>query len=100
MSPQLRHRANGLGSDSSAVGTERQIDQLGRVVIPAKLRRMLGLHAGALVDFRFVDGCIAMTKIVRQCVLCGSRDHLSERRGKYICDACLHEIRDDAYLIT
>ena len=54
---------------------------------------MAGLCTGTFVDFRIIDGCLAITKIEQQCVLCGSSDHLAEWRGKYICYECLQEIR-------
>jgi AbrB family transcriptional regulator, transcriptional pleiotropic regulator of transition state genes len=77
------------------IGTARQIDQLGRVVVPAELRKMLGLQPGDLLDFRFVDGHIAVLKVDPECALCGGREHLLERHGKSICATCVSEIREE-----
>jgi transcriptional pleiotropic regulator of transition state genes len=81
--------------ETREIGTARQIDQLGRVVVPAELRKMLGLHPGDLLDFRFVDGHIAVLKVDPECALCGGREHLLERHGKSICATCVSEIREE-----
>ena len=72
----------------------RNVDQLGRVIIPAELREQAGLHAGAAIAFRFADGHIVLTKVRPQCVLCGSRRYLSLFRGAHICVECVRGIRD------
>ncbi len=90
-----RQRQPTLQGETREIGTARQIDQLGRVVVPAELRKMLGLHAGDLLDFRFVDGHIAVIKVDPECALCGGRENLSERHGKSICSTCVLEIRDE-----
>ena len=76
-----------------AVGTARRIDQLGRVVVPSELRKMMGIASGDLLDFRMVDGHIALLKIDPECALCNSTDRLSEIRGKHLCADCLRSIR-------
>ena len=56
---------------------------------------MIGLHAGDLLDFRFVDGHIALIKVEPECALCGASENLVERHGKSICSNCVREIRDE-----
>ena len=46
-----------------SVGTARRIDQLGRVVIPAELRKILGIRQGDLLDIRVEDGRLTVLKI-------------------------------------
>jgi len=79
-----------------AIGTARRIDQLGRIVVPAELRRMIGLRTGDLVDFRFVDGHIAVLKVEAECALCGRSEGLTDWRDKHICRECIRDIRDDS----
>jgi transcriptional pleiotropic regulator of transition state genes len=79
-----------------AVGTTRRLDQLGRIVVPAELRKMLGIHTGDLIDFRFIDGHIALLKVAAECVLCGRREDLVERRGKHICVECVRDLRKES----
>jgi transcriptional pleiotropic regulator of transition state genes len=91
---------NGTGTESTSIGTARTIDQLGRLVVPAELRRMIGLDAGTLVDFRFVDGDIVISKVQPECALCGSTQDLTQRHGKGVCRECVREIRDEPLDIT
>jgi|tagenome__1003787_1003787.scaffolds.fasta_scaffold20724099_3 transcriptional pleiotropic regulator of transition state genes len=88
----MRTRDHGQGGHHD-VGTARQIDQLGRVVVPAELRKMLGLRTGDLLDFRLIDGYIAVSKVEPECALCGNRERLVDHADKKICRDCVAEIR-------
>jgi len=76
-----------------SIGTTRRIDQLGRVVIPAELRRRLGLHDGDLVSVATENGGIMLRKVEPQCVICGHSTHLTDLHGEHLCARCLREIR-------
>jgi transcriptional pleiotropic regulator of transition state genes len=82
-------------SDDAAIGASRRIDQLGRVVIPVELRRMIGIETGALVDFRFVDGRILLIKLTPECLLCGSAAELVKfGDDKHLCESCVVDVRN------
>jgi AbrB family looped-hinge helix DNA binding protein len=52
-------------ADSAAAtqrGTVRAVDALGRIVIPAELRRVADIQSGDCLDFSYVDGSITLTK--------------------------------------
>ena len=82
-----------IGQEPRAVGAARRIDQLGRVVVPAELRKMMGIESGDLLDFRFVDGHIAILRLEPECVLCGSSTGLTAVDDKHVCGACVERIR-------
>jgi transcriptional pleiotropic regulator of transition state genes len=76
-----------------AIGASRRVDQLGRIVIPVELRRMIGIETGALVDFRFVDGRISVFKLAPECVLCGSDAALVKfGNDKHLCESCVMDV--------
>ena len=75
------------------IGTARRIDQLGRVVVPAELRKMTGIHAGDILDFRAEGRNIVMSKIAPECMVCGRADGLVSVHDKHICEPCLNELR-------
>jgi transcriptional pleiotropic regulator of transition state genes len=87
-----RHERDANNTERS-VGTSRHIDQLGRVVVPAELRKLMNIHAGDLLDFRAIDGHIAMIKVDPECAICGQAEGLVERRGKHLCADCIGELR-------
>jgi transcriptional pleiotropic regulator of transition state genes len=82
-----------LRSEARAVGTARRIDQLGRVVVPAELRKMMGIENGDLLDFRFVDGHIVILRLETECALCGSSEDLTPFDDKHVCAACIEKLR-------
>jgi transcriptional pleiotropic regulator of transition state genes len=74
------------------IGTARRIDQLGRVVVPAELRRILGIRQGDLLDIRVEEGRIVLLKIAPECAICSRADNLVEMHEKHVCKDCVHEI--------
>ena len=79
--------------EDRTIGSIRRIDQLGRIVVPAELRRVTGIQTGDLVEIRLVDGHIALTKIAAECALCGCRDELVDHGTKQLCTECVREIK-------
>jgi transcriptional pleiotropic regulator of transition state genes len=75
--------------DGRRLGTPRHLDALGRIVIPAELRKLVGLQPGDFVDLYVVDNEIVLRRVTPHCVLCGFIEHLVARRDKWICEPCL-----------
>lgn len=81
---------------SGATGIVRRIDDLGRVVIPKELRRMLGIKEGDPLEI-FTDGeRIVLRKYVPGCCLCGNVDQklATLSSGKIVCGPCVDLIRE------
>ncbi|MBQ8004109.1 MAG: AbrB/MazE/SpoVT family DNA-binding domain-containing protein [Oscillospiraceae bacterium] len=69
-------------------GIVRKIDDLGRIVLPIELRKILGIGRHDPVEI-FVDGnSIILKKHECSCIFCGSSDNLSEYKGKHVCATC------------
>jgi transcriptional pleiotropic regulator of transition state genes len=81
-------------TETRAVGTARRIDQLGRVVVPAELRKLLGINAGDLLDFRGAADHIMLFKVQPQCALCHGTERLAKLRDNQVCANCLDDIRN------
>ncbi len=77
-------------------GFIREIDSVGRIVIPMQLRKELGLlEKGSALEL-FCDGKqIIAKKPVKDCTFCKSNDNLVEFEGKYICQACIDKIKSE-----
>ncbi len=75
-------------------GFVREIDAVGRVVLPMQIRKDLGIvDRGSKVEM-FSDGKqIILKKAVDCCIFCQSETELSEFEGKYICKTCLDKIK-------
>jgi AbrB family transcriptional regulator, transcriptional pleiotropic regulator of transition state genes len=77
----------------ATIGTTRRIDQLGRVVVPAELRRSLGIHEGDLLDISAEDGRLVLRKVSPSCAICGQTDELVDMHDKHLCKGCVREIK-------
>ena len=59
-------------------GVARKVDQLGRVVLPAEVRRHFDISAGDLIEITVDSDAILLTKVENRCVFCGGTTGLSE----------------------
>ncbi len=86
-------------------GMVRSIDKLGRVVLPAEMKRELGLENEMKVEFHFAGDSIVIKKYHEHCMFCDSEKDLVEYKYKkqdekdgerkvYICKECLSDITE------
>ena len=72
-----------------STGIVRNIDELGRIVVPKELRKMLGISNTDPVEI-FVEGeRIILTKYHPVCHFCGAASGLVEYKEKKICRDCI-----------
>jgi AbrB family transcriptional regulator, transcriptional pleiotropic regulator of transition state genes len=72
-----------------STGMTRKVDSLGRVVLPAEMRRVFGIREGDLVDIAVDGHHIVLTKVEQRCVFCGDAAALVEYSGKLVCQPCV-----------
>jgi AbrB family transcriptional regulator, transcriptional pleiotropic regulator of transition state genes len=71
-------------------GIRRKVDDLGRVVIPASIRRSLGIREGDAVEVTVDGERVILAKPRDACVFCGREDEgLETFRGRLLCRECL-----------
>ncbi|MGH9164445.1 MAG: AbrB/MazE/SpoVT family DNA-binding domain-containing protein [Acidimicrobiales bacterium] len=67
----------------------RRVDDLGRIVLPVEMRRLLGVRSGDAMDISVADGTMVLRKQQSRCVFCDeSGDGLGTYRGRAVCAAC------------
>lgn len=91
-----RRRAAQYGSAMANPGVRRKVDDLGRVVIPAGMRRALGISEGDEVEFSVHDDRLVITRAQDHCTFCGSDLNLEWVFGKAVCWSCLGALRAKA----
>ena len=75
-------------------GMVRNLDQLGRLVIPKETRRVFNLNGGDPVEI-FTDGDkIIIKKYAQGCQCCGNMENIKEYKGIKICKKCLNELNN------
>ncbi|MGG6312859.1 AbrB/MazE/SpoVT family DNA-binding domain-containing protein [Paenibacillus macerans] len=79
-----------------STGIVRMLDELGRIVLPIELRRVLKIVEKDPMEF-FIDPdseWIMVRKYQTQvCMFCQSMDRLVYFREKFICQSCIRDIR-------
>jgi transcriptional pleiotropic regulator of transition state genes len=77
-------------------GITRRIDDLGRIVLPAELRRVFGIGAGDTLDVSVDGDAIVLRKVERTCVFCDGVGGLRPYRGRSVCETCAAELSRSA----
>lgn len=71
-------------------GIRRKIDDLGRLVIPAGIRRSLGIQEGDALEVHVEGERVVLTRPVDRCVFCSAGDgELRTFRGRPVCASCV-----------
>lgn len=79
-----------------AIGCVRQIDKLGRLVLPSDIRKSLDIEDGKdAVELFVEEDSVIIKKYRPSCVFCGSDDDLITYKKRTICQACLNELKND-----
>lgn len=73
-------------------GVSRKIDDLGRLVLPAEIRRRFGLTEGSHVEIQVEGERIILNKLEEACVFCGGTEQLRQFRERRVCSACVSQL--------
>jgi len=77
-----------------STGVTRQIDELGRFVLPVEIRRALGINLKDYLEIYTENGRIILEKHQPACLFCGSTEDNFLYEGKRICRACLEKLKN------
>jgi len=77
-----------------STGIVRRVDELGRIVLPAELRRTLDIGEKDQMEILVQDDAVVMRKYRPTCVFCDSVRDLAIFRGRNVCEDCLRQLRD------
>jgi len=76
-----------------ATGMIRSLDQLGRIVIPIELRRVLDIEIGDGLEFYSDEDTIVLKKYEPACIFCNNAKDIKVYRGKNVCGECYSELK-------
>lgn len=71
----------------------RSLDQLGRIVIPIELRRVLDIAIGDGLEFYSDESTIVLKKYEPACIFCDNAKDITVYRGKNVCGECYSELK-------
>ena len=73
-------------------GIVRQIDSLGRIVLPIEMRNRLDITPGTGVEIFYENDQIVLKKFQTTCIFCESRENLVDLGGKKVCARCVDRL--------
>jgi transcriptional pleiotropic regulator of transition state genes len=76
-----------------ATGVSRKVDDLGRIVLPAELRRSFDIREGDHIDIAVEEDRIVLSKKRTMCTFCNSGESLRTYREHPVCAGCLAELK-------
>lgn len=77
-----------------STGIVRKVDQLGRVVLPKELRKVLSIKDNETPLEIYTEGeTIILKKYEPACAFCGEASEVINFKGKSICRSCLKELK-------
>ena len=80
-----------------STGIVRRVDELGRIVIPKELRKVMDIVENEDSLEVYTDGDkIVLGKYSPGCLICKSMKNLRYVKGKRICEECLEEGMNEA----
>ena len=77
-----------------ATGIIRKVDDLGRIVLPIEMRRMLDIAERDELEIFVESDRIILQKYEPACIFCGSARSLTSLNGKNICQACVAKLKE------
>ena len=78
-----------------STGVVRQLDTLGRIVLPIELRHTLDISPKDSLEI-YVDGnTIVLRKYQPACIFCDDAGDVVTFRGKNVCRSCIHKLQAD-----
>lgn len=76
-----------------ATGLVRQLDSLGRIVIPVELRRNFNIGLKDSMEIFVEDNTIILKKYEPTCTFCGETKDLFTFEGKNVCPECAKKMK-------
>ncbi len=76
-----------------STGMTRQVDELGRFVLPIEIRRTLGIKEKDFLEIFTDEGRVILQKYQPACCFCANADDIVMFEGKRVCRECLDKLK-------
>lgn len=77
-----------------STGIVRKVDELGRIVLPIELRRVLDIAEKDQLEIYVDESSIVLKKYHPSCIFCNNTKNTVDYKGKIVCNSCLNELRE------
>ncbi len=76
-----------------STGIVRKVDELGRIVLPIELRRLLDIAEKDPLEIYVDDDSIVLKKYAPACIFCGNAKDIVNFKDKKVCSQCLADLQ-------
>ena len=77
-----------------STGIVRKVDELGRIVLPAELRRTLDIGERDELEIYLDDDKVVLKKYEPSCVFCAGTCSLVNYHGRNVCMDCIQSLSE------
>lgn len=77
-----------------STGIIRKVDDLGRIVLPIELRRVLDIAERDELEIFMENDRIILQKYEPACIFCGSSRNLIVHQNKNVCQSCVKKMAE------
>lgn len=77
-----------------ATGIIRKVDDLGRIVLPIELRRVMDISEREELEIFLENDRIILKKPETSCIFCGKKSDLESFLGKNVCLRCIQNLTE------
>lgn len=74
-------------------GIVRNLDPLGRIVIPKEMRKVMGIKVGDPMEIARVDNGIVVKKYNEGCIFCGNENSIEKFKDIFVCAECKEALK-------
>ena len=76
-----------------STGVVRRVDELGRIVLPMEIRKVLEINVKDPVEIFTDEDAIVLRKYQPACIFCGNADNVIYFGNKRICRECMEKLK-------
>ena len=76
-----------------STGMVRKVDELGRIVLPIELRKMMDINVKDSVEIFTDSDSIILKKYHPACIFCGDAADVVYFNGKRVCRGCIEKLK-------
>ncbi|MBQ2384673.1 MAG: AbrB/MazE/SpoVT family DNA-binding domain-containing protein [Clostridia bacterium] len=76
-----------------STGVVRKVDELGRIVLPIEIRKVLDIKQKDAIEIFTDNDRIVLQKYQPACIFCNNADNVVYFNGKRVCSACVEKLK-------
>ena len=77
-----------------STGVVRKVDELGRIVLPIEIRKVLDIKSKDAVEIFTDNDKIVLQKYAPACIFCNDTEDVIYFSGKRVCASCIKQLKE------